>query len=63
MGFDINTFIGIFSQGALAAAFGFAAWYLVLKFMKSNELEEIAKSLRQKFWKTNVIAPEPDRID
>ncbi|HBB56884.1 TPA: hypothetical protein DEW47_02320 [Patescibacteria group bacterium] len=61
--FDINTFIGIFSQGALAAAFGFAAWYLVLKFMKSNELEEIAKSLRQKFWKTNVIAPEPDRID
>ncbi|PJE73579.1 MAG: hypothetical protein COV02_01765 [Candidatus Terrybacteria bacterium CG10_big_fil_rev_8_21_14_0_10_41_10] len=61
--FDINTFLGIFSQGVLAAAFGFAAWYLVLKSMKSNELEEIAKSLRQKFWKTKVIAPEPDKID
>lgn len=61
--FDINTFWGIFSQGALSAVFGFAVWYFTLKSMKSVELEEITKSLRQKFWRTRVIASEPEKID
>lgn len=61
--FDINTFIGIFMQGFISVVIGFVAWYFVLHLMGSKELKEVASSLKQKFWKTPVIAPEPEALD
>ena len=61
--FDINTFIGIFSQGLISAVLGGGVWYFILRLMGNRELEEIVISLKQKFWRTPVIAPEPEVLD
>jgi len=61
--FDINTFAGIFSQGALSALAGGLVWFGVLKALKNKELEEITNAIFAKFWKTSVIAPEPETLD
>lgn len=61
--FDINTFIGIFTQGALAAAFGLAVWFYALRAAKNKELEEFMSSLAGKFWKARVIGSEPENLE
>ncbi|MEK9183836.1 MAG: lipid II flippase MurJ, partial [Patescibacteria group bacterium] len=61
--FDINTFIGIFSQGLVSAILGGGTWYFILRLIKNKELEEIVNSLKQKFWRTPIIAPEPEVLD
>jgi len=61
--FDINTYAGIFSQGALSALAGGLVWFGVLKALKNKELEEITNAIFAKFWKTSVIAPEPETLD
>ena len=60
--FNIRTFIGIFSQGFVSAVFGIGVWYMVLRSAKNKELNEIIVSLKQKFWKTPAIAPEPEEL-
>lgn len=60
--FDINTFWGIFSQGALAGIAGIIAGILLLKLLKSKELDEAWKSFHHKFWKTKVITPEQTKL-
>lgn len=61
--FDINTFAGIFSQGFLAALIGGFVWWIILKALKNKELEEITGAIFAKFWKINVVAPEPETLD
>ena len=61
--FDINTFVGIFSQGVLSALIGGFVWLGVLKTLKNKELKEITNAIFAKFWKTPVIAPEPETLD
>ena len=61
--FNINTFVGIFSQGLISAVFGGGVWYFILRMVGNKELEEILGSLKQKFWRTPVIAPEPEVLD
>jgi len=60
--FNIRTFIGIFSQGFVSTVFGIGVWYMVLRSAKNKELNEIIVSLKQKFWKTPAIAPEPEEL-
>ncbi len=60
--FDIQTFAGIFFQGFIAGIFGIAVWYVSLRAAGNRELREITGSLKQKFWKTPAIAPEPDEL-
>lgn len=60
--FNIRTFIGIFFQGFVSAVFGLGVWYVVLHSAKNKELKEITASLKQKFWKTPAIAPEPEEL-
>ncbi len=60
--FDIQTFVGIFFQGFVAGVFGIAVWYVVLRAADNRELKEITTSLKDKFWKTPAIAPEPDEL-
>lgn len=61
--FDINTFAGIFSQGFLAALIGGLVWYGILKALKNKELKEIIGAIFAKFWRINVVAPEPETLD
>jgi len=60
--FDMQTTVGIFFQGFVAGVFGIAVWYVVLRAANNRELEEITTSLKDKFWKTPTIAPEPDEL-
>ncbi|MCF7834380.1 MAG: murein biosynthesis integral membrane protein MurJ [Candidatus Pacebacteria bacterium] len=55
--FGTTTFWGIFGQGLIAGIFGIMIWIFVLFVLKSPELADLAKTLKQKFWKTKVIAP------
>lgn len=56
--FDINTFLGIFSQGFIAGISGLVALYILLQVVRSRELKEVSKSIHHKFWKTKAIFPE-----
>jgi len=60
--FDINTFVGIFSQGFLSGVLGIAAGIVVLKLIKNKEIKEIGKSLKHKFWKVRPIAPDQGEL-
>lgn len=60
--FDVKTTFGIFLQGFSAAVFGMVVWFIVLNSVKNKELGDIIDSLKQKFWKTPVVASEPENI-
>ena len=60
--FDINTFIGILSQGFFAGLLGIAGWAIVLYIMKSRELNGFWSAVHKKFWKTQIIAPEQNDL-
>ncbi|MEK9185002.1 MAG: murein biosynthesis integral membrane protein MurJ [Patescibacteria group bacterium] len=60
--FDINTLVGIFSQGLFAGLIGVAVGIFILKLLKSHELSEIWKTLHAKIWKAKVIAPEQEML-
>jgi len=60
--FNIRTFVGIFLQGFVSGVFGLGFLFAVLRSARNKELEEIINSLRQKFWKTQTIAPEPEEL-
>ena len=53
---DINTFVGIFSQGLLSGLAGVIAGILLLKLLGNREIEDIEKALSHRFWK---IKPPP----
>jgi putative peptidoglycan lipid II flippase len=56
--FSMNTFWGIFLQGAFAGILGIIFGIVILKLLKSKELNDITLALHKRFWKTEVIAPE-----
>jgi peptidoglycan biosynthesis protein MviN/MurJ (putative lipid II flippase) len=55
---NINTFLGVFIQGALSGLIGICAGIFLLRIMENRELEEIHSSLHHKFWKSKPIATE-----
>lgn len=56
--FNLNTLIGIFSQGLFSGLIGIFALVLALKFLKNNEVDEIWKTMHKKIWKAKPIAPD-----
>jgi len=56
--FDINTFGGIFLQGLLSGLGGAIAGVSLLFAMKNEEIHEILKALKHKFWKAKAIIPD-----
>ncbi len=60
--FDQNTFLGIFLQGLIAGALGLSVLFLTLKYFNNQELAEIGSSLKRKFWRVRVIAPEQEGL-
>ncbi|RJQ31297.1 hypothetical protein C4572_02590 [Candidatus Parcubacteria bacterium] len=61
--FDINTFLGILSQGLISSVLGVTAWLIILLLLRNKDLFEIITAVKQKFWRTPVIAPEPENLD
>ena len=60
--FDLNTFWGIFLQGVFSGIIGMGAWILLLKIMRSKELEEIGASLKRTLWKEKPFAPDQGEL-
>lgn len=56
--FNINTVIGIFSQGFFAGILGIIAGIIVLKLLKSQELVDVWKTLHKRIWKAKVVPTE-----
>lgn len=59
---DTTSFVGIFLQGALAGILGILAGILILFLLKNKELFEIWNTIHQRFWKTSVIATDPEIV-
>ncbi|MEK7227499.1 MAG: lipid II flippase MurJ [Patescibacteria group bacterium] len=60
--FNTDTLAGIFLQGFAAGILGIVAAVLVLIALKSPELSQVSRALRGRFWKTKVIATDPEII-
>ncbi len=60
--FSINTFWGIFAQGAFSGALGIIVGIIMLKLLGSRELLEIESAFKHKFWRARVIAPEQQEL-
>ncbi len=58
--FNINTLLGIFLQGLLSGLIGIAVGIVLLKALKSKEMDEMWSALHRKFWKAKVIGPDPE---
>ncbi|MCH7756580.1 hypothetical protein IIC45_00620 [Patescibacteria group bacterium] len=56
--FDLDTFLGIFAQGLLSGILGIIVGILTLKLLGNKEIDEVWRSLHNKFWKTKVISSE-----
>jgi putative peptidoglycan lipid II flippase len=60
--FRLDTVFGIFMQGFCSGVIGIAFCLLVLKALKSEELEEVWKTLHRKIWKSEVLVPEVEQL-
>jgi len=60
--FDQNTLLGIFLQGFLAGILGITTGIIVLVLLKSRELSSVWSVIRGKFWRTKVIATDPEIV-
>ncbi len=60
--FDLNTLPGIFFQGLCAGLVGICSGVLVLRLLRSQELEEVWKTLHRKIWKARVVVPGPEQL-
>lgn len=57
--FNLDTFFGIFLQGAISGTIGIAVVAAVLKILKSKELDEVVKTLKKKVWNVKIVGPDP----
>ena len=55
--FGTVTFWGVFLQGFISGILGIAAGIFVLHLLKNEELAELIKAFRTKFWRKKVILP------
>lgn len=60
--FDNSTLLGLFFQGVAAGGLAVGVGILVLIALGSRELASVWESLRSKFWKTKVIATDPEIV-
>lgn len=57
---DLNTFMGIFIQGAASGVLAILVGIFLLRMMENKELAEIRTSLHHKFWVKKPIVAEPE---
>jgi len=59
---NTDTLITILSQTAFSAAFALLVGIGLLIALKSRELEEVWSAIKMRFWKTEVIATDPEIV-
>ena len=60
--FGTTTLIGVFLQGFISGLLGIATAILVLYLLGNEELKDIIKALKTKFWRAKVIAPSQEEL-
>lgn len=60
--FGTITFWGVFLQGFISGVLGISAGILVLFLLKNEELTELIKIFKTKFWKVKVIVPSTEEL-
>jgi len=60
--FNINTGIGIFSQGFFSGMIGISFGIFTLSILKNKELADLKNALSHKFWRNRVVAPEQKEL-
>lgn len=60
--FNTETLFGIFLQGFSAGILGIFAAVAVLIMLKNRELKEVWSAFRNRFWKAEVIATDPEIV-
>ncbi len=60
--FGLDTALGVFMQGFCSGIIGIAFCLLVLKALKSRELDEVWRTLHAKVWKREVLVPEAEQL-
>ncbi|MFA6324744.1 MAG: lipid II flippase MurJ [Candidatus Paceibacterota bacterium] len=60
--FGTTTFLGIFLQGFVSGIIGIIAGVIVLYLLKNEELYDLIKTLRTKFWHAKIIAPAQEEL-
>jgi len=60
--FGTTTLIGLFLQGAISGLAACIVGIVVLATLKNKELSEIWNAIRDKFWKTKIIATDPEIV-
>lgn len=59
---DLDTFVGVFTQGLVAGIAGLLTWWLILELMGNEEIKDVRTAIHRKFWKTTVIIPDKEEI-
>ncbi len=60
--FGTITFWGVFLQGFISGVLGILVAILVLHLLKNEELQEIIKTLKTKFWQAKILAPTQEEL-
>ena len=60
--FGTVTFWGIFLQGFFSGGLGIIAGVIILYLLGNQELKDLSKTLKSKFWRTKVVAPSQEGI-
>ncbi|KKQ82794.1 MAG: putative peptidoglycan lipid II flippase MurJ [Parcubacteria group bacterium GW2011_GWB1_38_8] len=60
--FNTTLLIGIFLQGAVAGFMAIIVGIIILILLKNKELLEVWNAIQQRFWKTKVIATDPEIV-
>jgi putative peptidoglycan lipid II flippase len=60
--FGTTTLLGVFLQGFISGILGIGAAILVLHLLENEELKDVTKVLKTKFWRTKVIAPDQEGL-
>jgi hypothetical protein len=59
--FGTTTFWGVFLQGFISGILGIGTGVLVLYLLKNEELKDLLKTLKTKFWRTEaVVSPQEE---
>ena len=60
--FGTTTFWGVFLQGFISGILGIITGVVILYLLKNQELRDLLKTLRTKFWRVKVIAPAQEEL-
>ncbi len=60
--FGTTTLRGVFLQGFISGLLGIFAAILVLHLLQNEELKDITKALKTKFWKAKVVVPSQQEL-